>query len=84
MTRYSGAVCRLCFNKLITCTAGIRHTQHKQNICGLLPDKLYPQGGAGFALLGRYTHTGIPYKILIKIFNKKLFTLLVISAKIKT
>ena len=72
MTRYSGAVCRLCFNKLITCTAGIRHTQHKQNICGLLPDKLYPQGGAGFALLGRYTHTGIPYKILIKIFNKKI------------
>lgn len=58
--------------------------QHKQNICGLLPDKLYPQGGAGFALLGRYTHTGIPYKILIKISNKKLFTLLVISAKIKT
>lgn len=58
--------------------------QHKQNICGLLPDKLYPQGGAGFVVLERYTHTGIPYKILIKIFNKKLFTLLVISAKIKT
>lgn len=73
MTRYSGAVCKLCSDKLnYLCTAGIRHTQHKQNICGLLADKLYPQGGAGFALLGRYTHTGIPYKILIKIFNKKI------------
>ena len=50
--------------------------QHKQNICGLLPDKLYPQGGAGFALLGRYTHTGIPYKILIKIFNKIFFIII--------
>jgi len=83
MTRCSGAVYRLCSDKLITCTAGIRHTQHKQNICGLLPDKLYPQGGAGFVVLRRYTHTGMPYKILIKIFNKKLFTLLVINAKIK-